>query len=128
MTKITRFEDLECWQEARKLTRQIYEATEKHCFRKNFRLSSQIQSAAGSIMANITEGFARHSNREFIQFLFIAISSAAEVQSHLYIALDQGYIDKIQFGEIYNQTRKTAKVISGFLKYLLDYQKTKQTR
>jgi len=70
-------------------------------FRKDVRLSRQIQPAATSVMANISEGFVRRSNKEFTQFLFIGMSSAAEVQSHLYVALDQGYIDQIGFDAVY---------------------------
>jgi len=74
-------------------------------------------------MANIAEGFIRRSNREFIQFLFIAMSSSAEVRSHLYIALDQGYINQKKFREIYNQAEKTARIISGLIKYLRENEK-----
>ena len=116
--KLTRFEDLECWQEARVLTCAVYEATRQAGFRKDLRLSGQIQSAATSVMANIAEGFMRHSDKEFIQFLFIAMSSCAEIESHLYVALDQGYVDQAQFDGIYEQARKTAMMISGLIKYL----------
>jgi len=64
------------------------------------------------------EGFVRRSNREFIQFLFIFISSAAELQSHMYVALDQHYVTDEIFDEIYKQTDKTAKMISGLITYL----------
>jgi four helix bundle protein len=116
--KITRFEDLECWQEARILVKMVYEATKVEAFRKDLRLSSQIQAAATSSMANCAEGLIRRSNREFIQFLFIAMSSAAEVQSHLYVAFDQDYINQQHFDNIYSQAEKTAKIISGLIKYL----------
>jgi four helix bundle protein len=122
--KINHFEELECWQEARKLVKKVYEATKDDKVRKDLRLSGQIQGASVSIMANIAEGFVRRSNKEFSQFLFIAMSSAAEVQSHFYVALDQGYIDQKQFDAIYNQANKTAKIISGLIKYL----SAKQTR
>lgn len=69
-------------------------------------------------MANIAEGFVRRSNREFVQFLFIAMSSCAETQSHLYIALDQGYLSKDSFESIYGQADRTARIISGLIKYL----------
>ena len=46
------------------------------------------------------------------------MSSAAEVQSHLYIAVDQGYVEQKQFDEMYTQANKTAMIISGLLKYL----------
>ena len=129
--KITRFEDLDCWQEARALTREVYDATrENGNFSKDMRLSSQIQSASTSVMANIAEGFIRRSPKEFIQFLYIAMSSAAETQSHLYVALDQGYIEEQKFQEIYKQAEKTAKMVSGLIKYLRtkSTKQTKQTR
>jgi len=122
--KLTRFEDLDCWQEARKLANKVYAITRDNDFKNDLRLSGQIQAASASIMANIAEGFIRRSNREFTQFLFIAMSSAAEVQSHLYIALDQGYITKKKFDAIYEQANKTAMIISGLIKYL----RTKQTK
>jgi len=123
--KITRFEDIKVWQEARILTKMVYEAINKNNnFRKDIRLCSQIQSASGSVMANIAEGFVRHSNKEFIQFLFIAMSSASEVQSHLYIALDQDYINRKEFDKIYDQADKTARMISNLIKYL----RTRPTR
>ncbi len=134
--KLTRFEHLECWQEARRLTQLVYRTTNDGVFKKDLRLSGQIQAAAASCMANIAEGFIRRSDREFIQFLFIAMSSAAEVQSHLYIALDQNYVDEKQFEEIYEQANKTAMIISGLIKYLRNKstkptkltKQTKQTR
>jgi four helix bundle protein len=122
--KLTRFEDLECWQEARHLVRKVYAATNDGAFKKDLRLSGQIQAAAASAMANIAEGFIRHSDKEFMQFLFIAMASAAEVQSHLYIAVDQQYVDQQQFQEIYDQANKTAMIISGLIKYL----RTKPTK
>ena len=116
--KLTRFEDLDCWKEARILVRQIYEAARKDLFKKDVRLSGQIQAAATSIMANIAEGFIRRSSKEFIQFLFVAMSSAAEVQSHLYVAVDQGYVQKEEFELLYEQANKTARIISGLITYL----------
>jgi four helix bundle protein len=75
-------------------------------------------------MANIAEGFIRRSSKEFAQFLFIAMSSASEVQSHLYVALDQEYVKEQEFKEIYGQADKTARIISGLMTYL----RTKATR
>jgi four helix bundle protein len=66
MTKITRFEDLDCWREARFLVKKIYEVTKKNNFSKDFRLVGQIQGAVVSIMANIAEGFIRKSDKEFV--------------------------------------------------------------
>ena len=123
--KLTRFEDLDCWKEARQLTRQVYEAIEQNsAWKRDARLCRQIQSAAGSVMANIAERFVRRSSKELVQFLFIAMSSSAEVRSHLYIAVDQGYLSKDSFESIYAQADKVGRIISGLIKYL----RTKQTR
>ena len=117
--KIERFEDIKAWKEARKLVNLIYEAiNSSKSFRRDFRLVNQVQGAAVSAMANIAEGFARQSNKEFIQFLFISKSSAAEVQSHLYVALDQEYITPDTFSQIYNKAEEVSKLDSGFIKYL----------
>ena len=89
MTKITRFEDLQSWQKARQLTNAIYDLTGNSKFAKDFRLRDQIQSAAGSTMHNIAEGFDAGSDAEFIRFLKMARRSASEVQSQLYLALDR---------------------------------------
>ncbi|MBA5867384.1 MAG: four helix bundle protein [Nitrospira sp. CR1.3] len=126
--KLIRFEELDCWKEARQLTRQVYEAVHQNsAWQRDVRLCSQIQSAAGSVMANIAEGFVRRSNKEFVQFLFVAMSSSAEVRSHLYIAVDQGYLSKETFESIYEQANKTGRIISGLITYLRTKQ-TKQTK
>ncbi len=116
--KITRFEELECLERGRELTKLVYSATRNEAFKKDLRLAGQIQASATSTMANCAEGFIRRSNKEFIQFLFIAMSSAAEVQSHLYVALEQGYVAQEKFNVIYKQADKTSRLISGLINYL----------
>jgi len=122
---IERFEDIRAWQKARDLTRSIYAATKNQGFAKDFRLKDQIRSASGSIMANIAEGFDSRSNPEFIRFLGYARRSASEVQSHLYIALDEGYIPSDQFAEIYQAAEEVKGLIGGFIHYLMQHQEVK---
>lgn len=123
--KLTRFEELDCWKEARRLTRQVYEAIEQSsAWKRDARLCCQIQIAAGCVTANIAEGFVRRSNKEFVQYLFIAMSSSAEVRSHLYIAVDQGYLAMGAFESFYDQADRTGRIISGLIKYL----RTKPTK
>jgi len=117
-TQIVRFEDLECWQQARNIVNRVYEVCSADGFGRDFSLMDQVKRAAISIMANIAEGFSRKGNKEFVQFLFIAKSSAAELQSHLYVALDQGYLRKSDFDEIYEAVDKVQRQISNFIKYL----------
>jgi S23 ribosomal protein. len=90
MGTIQKFEDIDAWQKARALTREVYAVTADGAFAKDFGLRDQIRRAAVSVMSNIAEGFDRGGVREFIQFLFIAKGSAAEVQAQLYVALDAG--------------------------------------
>ncbi|MGH7963764.1 MAG: four helix bundle protein [Candidatus Binatia bacterium] len=118
--KIERFEDLEAWKEARTLVSCVYEMTrEIVSLGRNYRFRDQFTAAAVSVMSNIAEGFARKSDREFAQFLFIAKGSCAEVQSLLSVALDQRYLTEIDFQKLYTQAEKTAKLTSGLISYLL---------
>jgi four helix bundle protein len=124
MTKIERFEDVKAWQEARALVRMVYEAVKStKGFSNDYRFKEQVQSAAVSIMSNISEGFSRRTTKEFIKFLFIAKGSAAEVQSQLYVALDQGYVTQEKFDELYTKSDEVARLISGFIQYLLSKDK-----
>ena len=116
--KIERFEEIESWKKARELTSVIYSLTSKDKFAKDYGLRDQIQRAAVSIMANIAEGFDRQSRKEFVQFLYYASASGSEVQSHLYVALDQRYISEKDFGILYDQAKKTKSLINGFIAYL----------
>lgn len=116
--KVSRFEDLSAWQEARKLTKRIYEAADGTRFAKDFGLRDQVQRAAVSIMANISEGFESGSRNEFIHFLRYANRSAAEVQSHLYVALDRGYVSEQVFNELSAPVSAVKKLIGGLIRYL----------
>lgn len=115
---IERFEDIMAWQRARELTNKVYEVSGTGNFAKDFGLKDQIRKAAGSVMHNIAEGFDAGSDPEFIRFLRYARRSATEVQSQLYIALDQGYISQAQFNEIYDLAEQCKKLINGFIAYL----------
>jgi len=116
---IQRFEDLECWQQARILVNMVYRAVNASSeFQKDFRLNGQFTGAAISVMNNISEGWASQSNAEFIRFLTYSRRSSAETQNCAYIALDQNYISREAFNEIYNKGLKTIKIIDGLLRYL----------
>ena len=104
---IKRFEDLECWQEARKLVKMIYAAVKNSPeFQKDFRLVGQYTAAGVSVMNNIAEGLAAQSNAEFVRFLRYSRRSAAETQNCSYVTLDQEYITRTTFQELYDQALK----------------------
>jgi four helix bundle protein len=100
MATFSRLEDIQVWQKARQLTKQVYEASSNGRFAQDYGLRNQIQRASVSIMANIAEGFGRRSDKEFANFLNMAHGSVAEVQSHLYVALDLTYITQATFNTL----------------------------
>jgi len=123
--KIERFEDIDAWQLARKLTRSVYRLTNKLKFSKDYGLKQQIQNAAGSAMHNIAEGFDSETNPEFIRFLRYAKRSCTEVQSELYVALDEKYISEDEFNYTYELAANTRAAIRGFINYLVKFKANK---
>lgn len=119
MATIKRFEDIQAWQKAREVTRLVYAVTKSSEFSRDFSLRDQIRRSSVSIMANIAEGFARRSDKDFAHFLNISRSSCAEVQSHLYVAIDQNYLSEVEFRAIYDKTDEVSKMIFGFAKHLI---------
>jgi four helix bundle protein len=115
---IRRFEEIEGWQLARELTRKVYEVATRGAFARDFGLRNQITRASGSTMHNIAEGFNGGSNAEFMKFLRYAQRSCSEVQSQLYVALDQRYISQEEFDAIYQQAALTHAKVGGFIHYL----------
>ena len=118
MTTVKRFEDLDSWQEARKFVAYIYDLTKNDQFIKDFGLVRQVRESAVSSMANIAEGFHRNSNREFMRFLDYSRASIAETLSHLYVALDQRYIDKPEIDNAKRVADIVWKKVNNFISYL----------
>ena len=115
---IEKFEDLEIWQEARELSKIIFEITSIAPFSRDFKLKDQIRAASGSIMDNIAEGFGRGGNKEFISFLSISKGSADEVRSQAYRAFDFKYIDKEILEDISVRTLRISRRTTSFITYL----------
>ncbi len=118
MAAIERFEDIEAWKEARSLTNEMYRISGTGAFARDFALRDQLRAASISTMANIAEGFDSGSRREFMKFLGYALRSATEVQSHLYVGLDQGYLDQPEFDTLYAHAARVRNLTGGFIRYL----------
>jgi len=112
------FEELDIWKEARVFTNKIYELTRNNTFSKDYGLTDQIRRASVSVMSNIAEGFERGGNQEFLQFLYIAKGSCGEVRAQLYVALDQGYINKEEFYELFKSAKRLSVMISNLIRHL----------
>jgi four helix bundle protein len=121
------FEEINAWQRARVLVKEVYAMTGRGDFSRDYGLKDQIQRAAVSICSNIAEGFERRGNREFINFLWIAKGSAAEVCSQLHNAKDIGYITDEQFKSIYDSARQVGGMLFNLITVLSsDERRTKQ--
>ena len=118
MATITKFEDLEIWQEARKLAKEVFILSKETDLKTDFRFKEQIKASSGSVMDNIAEGFERDGNLEFRQFLSIAKGSAGETRSQIYRLYDCEYISEEQLKELKNKYEKLSGKIKNFITYL----------
>ena len=129
MVTIKRFEDLEIWQEARRLSKEIILISKTTELNRDFKLKEQIKGSSGSVMDNIAEGFERNGNSEFKQFLSISKGSAGETRSQLYRIFDNEYINETQLNILIAEYEKLSIKIHNFITYLnkKDYKGTKFT-
>jgi four helix bundle protein len=122
---IQRFEDMEAWQTARKLTRLVYEWTKSEPFASDYGLRDQMRRAAVSIMSNIAEGFESRTTALFIDYLGHAKGSAGELRAQVYVALDAGYITEEQSTQIREMALSCSRQTSGLMAYLKTQKVTK---
>ena len=110
--------DLDAWKKALAFVTEIYTITRDFPLEERYGLTNQIRRAAVSIPSNIAEGAARNHDKEFVQFLYIALGSASEIETHLHIALNLAYLTKDEFEQLILQQETIAKLIIGLIRYL----------
>ncbi len=86
------FRDLEIWQLGKQIALEVYQATRAFPSNEKFELVTQMQRAAISIPSNIAEGFNRYHNKEYRQFLFVALGSCGELETQIEISGDLGFV------------------------------------
>jgi len=118
MATFNRFEDIQAWQKARILAVAIYRLCESPIFSKDLELLGQIRRSAVSMMANIAEGQGRRTDKDFANFLNIALGSVAETKSHLYLALDLGYLGQDSFDDLFEKADELGRMIFGLVAHL----------
>ena len=118
MATITKFEDLEIWQEARQLAKEIHVISKETDLKTDYRFKEQIKASSGSVMDNIAEGFERDGNLEFRQFLSIAKGSAGESRSQIYRLYDFEDISEEKFLDLKNKYENLSGKIKNFITYL----------
>jgi four helix bundle protein len=119
---VTDYKELHVWQKSIELVKQIYEFTGSFPKEELYALTDQIKRSAVSIPANIAEGSGRNTSKEFVHFLYISLGSACELETHLIIAREIGYIQSIEIHQ------KAINEIQRMLNGLINSIKTKGTR
>ena len=114
------YKDLNVWQEARKLSKDIYSLTNEFPKEEQFGLINQMRRCAISVPSNIAEGCGRNYPKDSIQFFHISRGSLYELETQLYLSFDLNYIDQTKLNQVLLSTETTRKLLSGFIKY---YQK-----
>ncbi len=114
------FTELIAWQRAMKLTKAIYNASAHFPSDEKYALLQQIRRAAVSVPSNIAEGQARHSSKEFLRFLSNARGSLAEVQTHIMLAEEFGYIPNSEAKKLFTDASELYRIINGLYSSILD--------
>ncbi len=110
------FKELRVWQEAKDLAIKIYEVSATGNLTKDFGLKEQMRKASVSVASNISEGYERNSNKDFIRFLFIAKGSISELRTQLEIAKGVYYIDHALFESLDNQCIKVGSMLTKLIR------------
>ncbi len=119
MSTINRFEDLEIWLKARELCKEIRSLSDSNKqFSRDYALKDQMNRSSGSIMDNIAEGYGRGGNKEFVNFLSIALGSCNETKSQLYRASDFNYIADDEKEQLFTKIDKLRSGIMALINYL----------
>ena len=109
------YQKLAVWKRAHELTLSVYKLTGSFPKAEVYALTSQVRRAASSIPANIAEGCGRSSNAELARFLYIAIGSGNELEYHLLLARDVGYISSTAYDEASSEVAAVKKMLSSLL-------------
>jgi four helix bundle protein len=110
------FKKIQVWEKAHQLTLRLYKATSSFPKEEVYGLTSQIRRASASIPANIAEGCGRDSQAELARFVHIAGGSASELEYHLILAHDLGYIDDEAYPELDSAINEIKRMLNGFEK------------
>ncbi|MFA5010605.1 MAG: four helix bundle protein [Ignavibacteria bacterium] len=122
MEKIRTHKDLDVWKKSIDLVAEIYEITKSFPKEEIYGITNQIRRAAVSIPSNIAEGAGRNHDKEFIQFLYIAMGSSSELETQIFICKNLKYIGEEQMNTILEKLYDIRKMLSGLLKSVISKQ------
>lgn len=107
------YRDLRVWDEAHRLTLDIYKATQSFPRDERFGLTSQVRRASASIAANLAEGCGRRSDGEMGRFVLIAMGSGCELSYHLLLAHDLGFLSADQYADLNPRADRLMRMLSA---------------
>ena len=114
--KMNNHKDLDVWNKSISLVTDIYKLTKDFAKDEIYGLTTQMRSAAVSIPSNIAEGASRNSGKEFIQFLYISLGSASELETQIIISQNLGYLNN--FDNYLSQIESVKKMLNGLISHL----------
>lgn len=112
------FRELTIWQRSHQLTLQIYAATRAFPKDELYGLTGQTRRASASVPTNIAEGCGRDGDAELKRFLQIAMGSATELEYHLQLAADLGYLSPATYASLNTETVEVKKMLTAFIRKL----------
>lgn len=115
--KITRFEDMQVWQDAQNFAVSIYTITKTFPSDERFAIIDQMRRAASSISANIAEGFGRKSRKDMLHFYSIAYGSLLETKNFVYLSGRLEYLDTIQENVFVEAIENLQKQLNAINRY-----------
>ena len=116
--KIKSFRDLDVWKLGKKIVVNVYQVTKEFPKDELYGLVGQVRRAGLSIPSNVAEGFNRIHNREYRQFLYIALGSCAELETQIEIALELGYLSQVNHDELLEDMDHESKMLRNLIKRL----------
>lgn len=111
-------QNLDAWKLSFQFTEKVYELTKSFPKEEIYGITSQIRRAAVSVPVNIAEGAARHTDKQFIQFLHISLGSASELDTLILLSKSLGYLSETQCQELIQDLDRIGKTIYGLIKYI----------
>jgi four helix bundle protein len=114
--KIKNYKDLDIWKRSIKLVEDIYRLTKSFPKEELYGLTSQMRRAAVSIPSNIAEGFTRFHNKEYKQFLYIALGSCSELSTQIIIASRLKYFDNNKIEQLLNEIDEICRMTMSLIK------------
>jgi four helix bundle protein len=110
------FKKQKVWEKSHQLTLAVYKASERFPKEELYGLISQIRLASSSIPANIAEGCGKHGDAELARFLKIARGSASELEYHLLLARDLGWLPVLEYERLLRELEEVQRMLTSFIK------------